>query len=277
MTTQDTDLLRPEAGERSFAGTSNLYSSGNTPQRTTDAADVLGASSSTLKEARDYAKDMGGRAKEQGRAMFDEQKDSAAGKVDSAAHAFRNTAEQLQGEGQSETGRYVGMLADRLESFGSQLRNKNLDTLIRDAENIARRSPGAFVAGSVIAGFVLSRFLKSSSERAQQPSGGSYDSAQQDDSGQSDYTGDRSSYTDGSGRTTYDVASYDSDGASLSSPTPTGASGLGAPDLNGSVMEGSDVAGVPSGPNTGAPSSATATPMATANESLSRGAFHDNR
>jgi uncharacterized protein YjbJ (UPF0337 family) len=305
MATQDTDLLTEEA-EQSSAGTSNSYSSGSinggtksTPTNNSDGSDNVARQARTagaasggagfaeaagerLDEAKGYAKDMAGRAKEQGRNMFDEQKDNAAGKVDSAANAFRNTAEQLQGEGQSETGRYVGMVADRLENFGNQLRNKNLDVLIRDTENIARKSPGVFVAGSVLAGFVLARFLKSSAERAQQSASedsyvGGYGTGytQSDFSDRPSHT-DRSSHTDASGRVTYDEASYDSsDGASLSSsPTLASASGFSDPDLSGSVTEGG---GVASGPNTGAPSTAAATPMATANESLAKGAAHDNR
>ena len=118
----------------------------------------------TVDEARQYAGKMASRAKEQGRSMFDRQKDSAAKQVDSVGSAFRNTAGQLEGEGQSQTGRYVNMTADRLESFGRQLREKDMDALVHDAENLSRRAPGAFFAGSLIAGFLFARFLKSSAQ-----------------------------------------------------------------------------------------------------------------
>lgn len=116
-------------------------------------------------EAKHYASDMTERAKTKGKSMLEERKGSAAQQFDSVAHAMRNTADQLQGEGQSQTGHYVGMLAERLEDFGRQLRDKDMDTLIGDAENLGRRSPGTFLAGSVIAGFLFARFLKSSSQR----------------------------------------------------------------------------------------------------------------
>lgn len=183
MADQDKDKMNPITGQTTGAGTSNSNPSSNTQQRTgaagassgisggSTASSQAGSTSTTgdaarrtMDEAKEYTKDMAGRAKEQGRSMFDEQKDSAARQVDSAAHAFRNTAEQLQGEGQSQASRYVGMFAEQLESFGGQLRHKNMDSLIRDAEDLARRSPGVFLAGSVVAGFVLARFLKSSAE-----------------------------------------------------------------------------------------------------------------
>lgn len=115
-------------------------------------------------EARQYAEKMTGRAKEQGRSIFEQQKESAATQVESVAHAFRNTAGQMQGDGQ-QTGHYVEMAADRLESLGRVLRQKDVDTLITDAENLGRRAPAAFFAGSVVAGFLFARFLKSSAER----------------------------------------------------------------------------------------------------------------
>lgn len=116
-------------------------------------------------EARQYAGDMANRAKEKSRTVFDERKETTVGQVNTVAHAFRSTADQLQGEGQDQVARYVGIAAEQLEAFSNRLREKDLDTLISDAQNLARRSPTAFFAGTVAAGFLLARFLKSSDER----------------------------------------------------------------------------------------------------------------
>ncbi|WP_420475449.1 hypothetical protein [Noviherbaspirillum sp. ST9] len=115
--------------------------------------------------AKSYAGDMASRAKDKGRTMFEQQKESALGQVGSVAQAIRSTATNLQGEGQDQTARYVQMIADQLENIGGRLRDKDLDTLFQDAQNLARRSPGTFIAGSVVAGFLLARFFKSSSDR----------------------------------------------------------------------------------------------------------------
>jgi hypothetical protein len=119
----------------------------------------------TLHEARQQAGKLSDRAMEQGRSLFEDQKDNAARQVDSVANAFRHTAGQLSGEGQSQAGHYVGMAADRLESFGRQLRHKDLDAVVNDVQDLGRRAPGAFFAGSVVAGFLLARFMKSSADR----------------------------------------------------------------------------------------------------------------
>ncbi|GIZ50390.1 hypothetical protein NCCP691_04040 [Noviherbaspirillum aridicola] len=113
--------------------------------------------------ARQYADDVASKAKEKSRTVFDQQKETAVGQVSQVASAIRSTAGQLQGEGQDQVARYVGMLADQLENLGGRLREKDLDTLLDDAQNLARRSPGTFFVGSVAVGFLLARFLKSSS------------------------------------------------------------------------------------------------------------------
>lgn len=125
----------------------------------------------TAAQAKERAAEFAHRAQEQGRDMFASQKDRAAGQVDSVARALRTTADQLSGEdrAQAEAGRYIGYAAEQLQSFGQRLREKDLDGLLHDVQYMARRSPMAFFAGSVAAGFLLSRFLKSSSERAGDP------------------------------------------------------------------------------------------------------------
>jgi hypothetical protein len=130
---------------------------------TTDSIKESGTRLAT--EAKQYAGDMANRAKEKGRSMFEQQKESAVGQVSSVANAFRGTADQLQGEGQAQVARYITLAADQLESLSSRLRQKDLDSIINDAQNLARRSPGAFLVGTVVTGFLLARFLKSSSER----------------------------------------------------------------------------------------------------------------
>ena len=150
----------------------NPYATG-----TASADNDIGASSASTRDrlrestagmastARNYAGDVASRAKDKGRTMFEQQKESALGQVGNVAQAIRSTASNLQGEGQDQTARYVQMIADQLESVGGRLRDKDLDTLMQDAQNLARRSPGTFLVGSVVAGFLLARFFKSSSDR----------------------------------------------------------------------------------------------------------------
>lgn len=118
---------------------------------------------------------------DQGKAMLTRQKEAAAERVEQVAQAVRSGARELTGR-DGETGRYVEMAAERLESFGRQLREKDLNGLIADVQDLARRSPAAFFGGSVLAGFMLARFVKSSSTHADESSRGTA-SAERADAG----------------------------------------------------------------------------------------------
>jgi hypothetical protein len=128
--------------------------------------DVRDAAKETIDSVCHEASGLAGLATEQGKSMLSRQKDTAAKQVDSVAEALPGTARQLEGDEQAAVGLYVGCAAERLQSLGRQLREKDVDALIHDAQDLGRRAPGTFFAGSVVAAFLLARFLKASSERA---------------------------------------------------------------------------------------------------------------
>ena len=112
-------------------------------------------------DVKDEAAGLADRAKQEGKAMASRGKDAAAGQADSAAQALHRAADELQGSQHPQAGRYVGFAAGQLEAFSRRLRDSDIDGLIADAAAMSRRSPVAFFAGSIAAGFLVSRFLKS--------------------------------------------------------------------------------------------------------------------
>lgn len=243
------------------SGTSGTYSTSGT---SSTAGTVSGGSaidgikqsgSAIAADAKQYAGDLANRAKEKGRTLFEQQKETAVGQVGSVANAIRSTASNLQGEGQDTTARYVNMIADQLENFSGKLRDKNLDNLVTDFQGYARRSPGTFIVGSVVAGFFLARFLKSSSERQQ------YQYEYEGSGRTGGYTGRQQSLVSGSeaglgdtdlrattnepaiGSTTGTAAGTSTGtGTGIGTGTTTGtgttAAGSTKPDLNGSNIGG---------------------------------------
>lgn len=115
-----------------------------------------------MADIREEARGAAADAVDQGRDMLARQKEAAAERVEQVANAVRSGGRELPG-GDGETGRYVEIAAERLESLGRQLREKDLNGLIADVQDMARRSPAVFFGGSVLAGFMLARFMKSSS------------------------------------------------------------------------------------------------------------------
>ena len=184
---------------------------------------VRDAAHETIESVRQEASGLASRATERGKSMLAQQKDSAARRVDSVADALRGTARQLEGGDQETAGRYASYAAERLQSLGRQLRERDVDTLIRNAQDLGRRAPGAFFAGSVVAGFLMARFMKASSQR--DASQGHAADARHGDAG-ADLRSGRTDATPVPGAAP--VAGTGAD-APLSSGPPGGASGLVTP------------------------------------------------
>ena len=165
------------AGNPTQSGSSSQNMSGSAGMNTSSgqqSGNLSGSASQMADKAKEQAKSMASQAAEQGKSAVNQQKDTVAQQVDSVGGAIRSAADRLEQDGQSQAGHYVSMFADQIESFGRQLRNKDANTLIRDMESLSRRAPVAFFAGALVAGFVASRFLKSSAERSPYEYGGGY-------------------------------------------------------------------------------------------------------
>jgi hypothetical protein len=59
---------------------------------------------------------------------------------------------------------FIHDAAAKLEGEAASLRERSVDDLIRSLDNFARNQPAVLFGGAVLAGFALSRFLKSSAE-----------------------------------------------------------------------------------------------------------------
>jgi hypothetical protein len=98
-------------------------------------------------------------ARDTARSILGEQQQAAARSLGSMAGALRRAAgEQANGDGPS---RLAESAADGLQRLSEALRSRDLDTLVRDTENFARRQPAVFIGAAALAGFLAVRFLKS--------------------------------------------------------------------------------------------------------------------
>jgi hypothetical protein len=109
-------------------------------------------------------------AKDQGQAMFQEQKLAMAEQVSGLASALHNTAEHLKTQDQRAMAQYTQQAAEGLQRFSQTLKERDLNSLMGQVENFARHQPGAFIGSAALLGFMAARFLKSSAERRSSPS-----------------------------------------------------------------------------------------------------------
>lgn len=122
-------------------------------------------------EARQQASRLADEAQQRARSLIEQQKVTAADAVHGWASALRTTARQLEEQEQGMSGRYAEWAADGIDRISRSLREQDLDALVHQVEDFARRQPALFLGGAVALGFLASRFLKSSAERR----GGGYE------------------------------------------------------------------------------------------------------
>jgi hypothetical protein len=106
------------------------------------------------------------RLKEDSRQKIESSKRSAADQIDQVAQALNRAGEELN-QSQPTLANYASQFASTVSTFANRLRDGNMDDLISDTRELARRNPGMFLLGGVALGFALSRFLKASGEQMQ--------------------------------------------------------------------------------------------------------------
>jgi hypothetical protein len=130
---------------------------------------VKTAAEDTGQQVKQKAEEYADRAQERAKEVATSQKTHAAEGLGSVASAFRETGEHLreydQGAMANTVAQYTDKLAEQVDRFAQQLRQKDVSELISDVENMARQQPAIFLGSAFAAGILLARFLKSSGAR----------------------------------------------------------------------------------------------------------------
>lgn len=100
-------------------------------------------------------------AKAEARRIASRQKDAGADRLGDVAGAVHGAARSLE-SGMPQMASYVHDAAVRLEDAAKSLRQRNVDDLVAELSRFARSQPALFVGGAMLAGFALTRFLRSS-------------------------------------------------------------------------------------------------------------------
>jgi len=118
-------------------------------------------------QAKQQAKDLAHQAEEQAKSALSSRKAQAATGLNDVAQAFRQTSNELNNQDKGMVAQYSNQVADRVEQLSTYLENKDVEEMIADAEDFARRQPELFIGGALVLGFLGARFLRSSNTRRQ--------------------------------------------------------------------------------------------------------------
>ena len=125
-----------------------------TERTTAEAASLVNSATEALKNrAADAIRDTAADYAEQ-------RKREGAERIKGLGKAVHGAADEI-GKEIPQAADYVHTAANKMENAADELRNRSVEELIGSFTRFARRQPAAAFAGAVLAGFVLSRFLKS--------------------------------------------------------------------------------------------------------------------
>jgi hypothetical protein len=133
------------------------------------AADYSSSSMDAMKEQAsnlaDAAKDAGSQAAERLKEEANNQKNAGAQYASGVAEAMRRAAREFDKD-LPIAGTYLRRAASQVEELSDRVKSGDLNELLRDAQDFARRRPTVFLGLAVLAGFGAVRFLKSSAEHS---------------------------------------------------------------------------------------------------------------
>lgn len=141
---EETEAAEPSLKEAAAAAESSLKET------------AAGAASSLKETAAEAASSM----KESAAHLAERQKETGARQLSGIAGAVHAAADQLQ-EQLPEAAGYIHGAAERIDHVASDLRNRNLSDIADGLRRLGQERPLALFGGAVLAGFVMTRFLKS--------------------------------------------------------------------------------------------------------------------
>jgi hypothetical protein len=177
-----------------------------------------------LHDARDEVARKAGEYASEAKAAAVEQAEVAQQDASASLAAFggalRAAGDHLAGSDQRAAAQFMQQAASGIERFANSLRNKPFADVIGDVRTFGRENSGALIAGSLLAGLALGRFVKSS-----MPASGTARQPQQSGSGGEPWTADEFGQVPGSGQQMQQSTDQAQQASSTYSGTATRSSG----------------------------------------------------
>lgn len=123
------------------------------------------------REAKAHVTDLGDKARSRLAEEADTQvhaaTDAAADEMQSAADAADAAASEFDSD--SIQAKAVSQIAEQIDGFADKIRATDLNTMVHETSEFARRNPLLFVGGAAALGFLATRFLKARDPKMSAP------------------------------------------------------------------------------------------------------------
>jgi hypothetical protein len=121
-----------------------------------------------MSDAKKVGSELVGAARDSAMSLLDAQRARIADQITSLGDALRQSTDSLESTGVGSLAQFATQAADQISGFADTVRDRSWNELAGDLESFGRRYPMTFMASAMSIGFVLGRFLLSSSERTHQ-------------------------------------------------------------------------------------------------------------
>jgi len=171
-----------------------------------DPVDDMKNVADSVKELSDSAVELGTEAKEQVMNLTDQlrqqatsqlnsQKEQLVDGLETVALLLHQAGEHAHQQDKALIANYVDKAAQQVGSLSETLAQQDLTQVMQTTRDFARREPMLFVGGALLAGFLGTRFMRSSAGQAEQTTQdlSSSNNGQAEDAGMTQETGDTAS------------------------------------------------------------------------------------
>jgi len=160
----DTSERGPQGNRpKPFAGTSGKGSERSSLGAGAQTSRPVGQTAGAMKEqagsVAESTKDFAAKASEKVASAVEEQKAAGADFVRGMAGSIRRAASEFSQIPQAA--QYMRLAADQVDSASDAFRRRDLNQLVSDVRDFARRQPTAFFGAAILAGFAVVRFFRS--------------------------------------------------------------------------------------------------------------------
>lgn len=160
------DTSTGASGQRSGARSgADGASKPSAADESTEIGDSLGRSAQHLtKEIRREGRRLFADASESANAAVVQRQDLARNYLAAVSEAVQSSAQVLEDRGYAGSAQMALRASDGIERLVNDLTNREPKELVNDAVDYARRNPAIFMGAAVLAGFAMSRVLRSTAD-----------------------------------------------------------------------------------------------------------------